>query len=122
MSREVKRVPLDFGWPLNKVWEGYLMPDSLKECPCPAGVACERGQTSARAWVEEIAQLALMLDDDMCSRGSDLYPLFRSVPGGGPMGRSLARAPISASSLAGWRAARTCSGTTCPTGGGPRKG
>lgn len=86
MSREVKRVPLDFGWPLNTVWEGYLMPDSLKECPCPAGEACERGQTSARAWVEEIAQLALMLDDDMCSYGSDLYPLFRSVPGGGTHG------------------------------------
>ncbi|MGH4025307.1 MAG: hypothetical protein ACRDRV_12095 [Pseudonocardiaceae bacterium] len=86
MSHEVKRVPLDFGWPLNKVWEGYLMPDSLKERPCPAGEACEHGQTSARAWVEEIAQLALMLDDDMCARGNDLYPLFCSVPGGGTHG------------------------------------
>ena len=25
MSREVKRVPLDFDWPLNKVWPGYQM-------------------------------------------------------------------------------------------------
>lgn len=86
MSREVKRVPLDFGWPLNKVWEGYLMPDSLKERPCPAGEACERGQTSARAWVAEIAQLALMLDDDVCARGNDLYPFFRSGPGGSAHG------------------------------------
>lgn len=83
MSHEVKRVPLDFGWPLNKVWEGYLMPDRLKERPCPAGEACDRGQTSARAWVDEIARLALMLDDDMGSRSNDLYPFFRSVAGGG---------------------------------------
>lgn len=86
MSHEVKRVPLDFGWPLNKVWEGYLMPDRLKERPCPAGEACERGQTSARVWGEEIARLALMLDDDMGSRGNDPYPFFRSVPGGGTHG------------------------------------
>lgn len=26
MGREIKRVPLDFDWPLNKVWEGYLNP------------------------------------------------------------------------------------------------
>ena len=24
MGRELKRVPLDFDWPLNKVWDGYL--------------------------------------------------------------------------------------------------
>jgi hypothetical protein len=23
MGREVKRVPLDFSWPMNKTWEGY---------------------------------------------------------------------------------------------------
>lgn len=35
MGREVRRVPLDFDWPLDKVWEGYLMPDHLNETPCP---------------------------------------------------------------------------------------
>lgn len=29
MGRTLKRVPLDFDWPLNKVWEGYLTPDHL---------------------------------------------------------------------------------------------
>ena len=29
MSREVKRVPLDFAWPQGEVWEGYLMPDKI---------------------------------------------------------------------------------------------
>lgn len=34
MSREVRRVPLDFTWPLDKVWKGYLMPDRLREAEC----------------------------------------------------------------------------------------
>lgn len=34
MSREVRRVPLDFDWPLKQVWEGYLMPDRFHERPC----------------------------------------------------------------------------------------
>jgi hypothetical protein len=34
MSREVKRVPLDFDLPLNKVWPGFLMPDRLTGSPC----------------------------------------------------------------------------------------
>jgi hypothetical protein len=40
MSREVKRVPLDFSWPLNNVWEGYIMPNRLSERKCPD---CEHG-------------------------------------------------------------------------------
>ncbi|MET7457703.1 hypothetical protein ABZT03_38810 [Streptomyces sp. NPDC005574] len=35
MGREVRRVPLDFDWPLNKVWEGFLSPDSLDGEKCP---------------------------------------------------------------------------------------
>ena len=27
MSREVRRVPLDFDFPLGKTWTGYLLPD-----------------------------------------------------------------------------------------------
>lgn len=34
MSREVKRVALDFDWPRDEVWEGYLMPDSLGGLDC----------------------------------------------------------------------------------------
>lgn len=36
MSRDVRRVPLDFTWPLNKVWQGYLMPAELRLPECPA--------------------------------------------------------------------------------------
>jgi hypothetical protein len=35
MGREIKRVPLDFKWPLHKVWEGFLMPKSLHLPDCP---------------------------------------------------------------------------------------
>lgn len=35
MGRIVRRVPLDFGWPLKKVWEGFLTPDELHEDKCP---------------------------------------------------------------------------------------
>ncbi|PRX91954.1 hypothetical protein CLV72_11227 [Allonocardiopsis opalescens] len=40
MGREVRRVPLDFDWPLGKVWEGFLLPERLREEPCPD---CESG-------------------------------------------------------------------------------
>ena len=32
MGRQVKRVSLDFSWPLNMVWKGYLSPYSSQEC------------------------------------------------------------------------------------------
>lgn len=35
MGREIRRVPLDFEWPLQKVWQGFLNPhyDHARECP-----------------------------------------------------------------------------------------
>ena len=37
MGRELKRVALDFAWPLEEVWEGYLNP-YCEKCPhCHAG-------------------------------------------------------------------------------------
>lgn len=35
MGREIRRVPLDFNWPLDQVWEGFLSPDKFDETPCP---------------------------------------------------------------------------------------
>jgi hypothetical protein len=86
MGREVRRVPLDFDWPLNKVWQGFLVPDSLSELPCPARSACCDGATSARAWVDELAGLLLMLDEDLAAQrqGRGMHPYFRSLPGGYP--------------------------------------
>lgn len=35
MGREIKRVPLDFDWPLRKTWEGFVNPhyDHRRSCP-----------------------------------------------------------------------------------------
>lgn len=44
MSREVRRVPLDFNWPIDKVWDGYLNPfwKHRKKCHCDgSGLAPE---------------------------------------------------------------------------------
>lgn len=41
MGRKLMRVPLDFNWPLDKVWKGYLNP-FYKKCP-----DCENGYTKA---------------------------------------------------------------------------
>jgi hypothetical protein len=36
MGREVKRVALDFEWPMKKTWRGYLMPVELHSTECKA--------------------------------------------------------------------------------------
>ena len=37
MGREIKRVPLDFKWPIDQLWKGYLNPYTSQECK-----ACDR--------------------------------------------------------------------------------
>lgn len=43
MGRELKRVALDFDWPLQKVWQGYINPlDTSVKCPhCEMGMSPE---------------------------------------------------------------------------------
>jgi hypothetical protein len=33
MGRNIKRVPLDFDWPMKKIWVGYMNPYNGVECP-----------------------------------------------------------------------------------------
>ena len=42
MGRELKRVALDFQWPLNKVWQGFINPYRAEKCP-----DCELGYSAA---------------------------------------------------------------------------
>ena len=39
MSRELKRVPLDFHWPMHRVWDGFVNPHAQlsRTCPCCGG-------------------------------------------------------------------------------------
>lgn len=62
MGREIKRVPLDFDWPIGEIWQGYLMPAKYDEDKCPN---CDGGRTPALCWVEAIAWLLPMLADDL---------------------------------------------------------
>lgn len=46
MGRELKRVPMDFAWPIGKVWGGYVNPFYDQSVPCPA---CEGSGYSPEA-------------------------------------------------------------------------
>lgn len=52
MGREIRRVPLDFDWPIGKVWDGFLMPDRLSEKTCEA---CDgRGYSPYARYLQEL--------------------------------------------------------------------
>lgn len=77
MGREVRRVPLDFDWPIGKTWDGFLIPDGIAP---PACADCSgHGVTTAHRWVAACARMLLMLDDDIDqqARGREMHPYFR---------------------------------------------
>lgn len=79
MGREIRRVPLDFDWPLEKVWEGFLMPDRLDGEPCPD---CRQGQTYAGWWLQHLCQRLAMLANDVFAqqRGRPMHPWLANDP------------------------------------------
>lgn len=74
MSREVRRVPLDFDWTLNQVWSGYLMPDRFQEDRC--GACYGAGTTPAFQWLHRIGLMLdqLIIDVDEQAMGKPLHP------------------------------------------------
>jgi hypothetical protein len=73
MSRQVRRVPLDFDWPMNKVWEGYLLPERLHSDRCPD---CSGGMTAAGEWLFKLCTRIDMLAEDIGAqrRGRPMHP------------------------------------------------
>jgi hypothetical protein len=73
MGREARRVPLDFDWPLKKTWDGYLLPERLREQPCPN---CANGSTEVSEWLMKVAYIIGGLADDARDeqRGRDMHP------------------------------------------------
>jgi hypothetical protein len=63
MSREIRRVPLDFDWPLNKPWEGYIN-RRHKPCPAKAESLCLSGMTPAYHWLQAVARLIALIGDE----------------------------------------------------------
>jgi hypothetical protein len=79
MGREIKRVPVDFDWPIDKVWEGYVRPDALVGKPCPD---CQGGQTYAGWWLQHLCQRLEMLAGDVREqeRGRPMHPWLANDP------------------------------------------
>ncbi|MCW2300704.1 hypothetical protein [Rhodococcus erythropolis] len=55
MSREIRRVPTDFDWPLKKTWGGYLRPDELDLPECPD---CKHGGAQSTGYSAEAHAIA----------------------------------------------------------------
>jgi hypothetical protein len=70
MGRELRRVPLDFEWPLNKRWKGYLNPHYVK-CPiCPDG----SGNTEDYLMLEHFLRRLLLAGEESVKRPSGYVP------------------------------------------------
>lgn len=84
MSRDIKRVPVDFEWPLNEVWSGYVMPTSLHGNPCPE---CHLGQTWAGWFLQNWCSRLEMMARDVAEqvRGRPMHPWLANDPY--PVGR-----------------------------------
>lgn len=75
MGRELKRVPLNFDWPLKKTWEGFLNPHWK---PCPAdNVDCFGGATAAGKWLDAVARLVTLLGEDAMANAPRAQAHFR---------------------------------------------
>lgn len=80
MSNDVRRVPLGFDWPLNKVWGGYTRPAELE------GERCEEcngsGQTHFGWWLQKFSHVMGMLAEDVREQERDkpMHPWLREFP------------------------------------------
>jgi len=71
MGREVRRVPLDFDWPLEKTWKGFINPHYV---PCPD---CVSGQTMEGWALQRLVHLMIVIGGDSLRRPKD----FVKTPG-----------------------------------------
>ena len=78
MGREVRRVPMDFEWPMGKVWSGYLLPGILHGTSCPD---CENGETPDGELLNGIAYMLTGLADDVLAQeqGREMHPYLRPI-------------------------------------------
>lgn len=67
MGREIRRVPLDFEWELNKIWKGFLNPH-FRPCPEDQKI-CFNGETAAGQWLTAILRLVVVAADDALDGG-----------------------------------------------------
>lgn len=72
MGRELKRVPMDFDWPLGEIWHGYLNPH-YRECP-----HCDNGYTTGGRYLNQIVNLLLLAGSDAATNHH--HPYFDRMP------------------------------------------
>lgn len=76
MSREVKRVALDFEWPLNKTWKGYIdNPYVDKGCTNPQ---CSGGQTALGWYIQSLCHALFQAAADQ-HFGNEIHPWTREI-------------------------------------------
>lgn len=63
MGRELRRVALDFQWPLNEVWEGFVNPH-YRRCPKASTFECSRGSSNAGAWLDAISRFIALIGEE----------------------------------------------------------
>jgi len=72
MGRELKRVPLDFSWPLKTVWKGYKNP-YFKQCP-----DCASGASVSGKYLEALVRLIMIAGED--GKRGHSHPYFENIP------------------------------------------
>lgn len=76
MGRTLKRVALDFNWPLKKVWDGFVNPHHQ---PCPeAGTTCFNGENAASKYLSHISSMLTLIGDD--ARRGSTHPYCETLP------------------------------------------
>ncbi len=71
MGREIRRVPIDFDWPLEKVWPGFVNP--FFDSDSMSGNVSAAQQTAYDAW------------EQMPPPDGDGYQLWETVTNGSPV-------------------------------------
>lgn len=74
MGRELRRVPLDFDWPLNKPWKGFLNPFYGDDHRC---TSCKdsRGYTNEALDLDDIVRHLLLACEASEGRGNQ-HPVW----------------------------------------------
>lgn len=76
MGREVKRVALDFEWPMKKTWKGYIdNPFADKTCTNPQ---CSQGQTALGWYIQSLCYALFKAAADQ-HHGNDIHPWTREI-------------------------------------------
>lgn len=119
MQRELKRVPLDFDYPLNKVWHGYNVKHTFRACLSEGEECCTRCKEMARlkgipmthygcpdneVYYSEVQELLDKLCEPPVGEG---YQLWETVSEGSPMSPVFASldelSEWCSSNVTGWR-------------------